>query len=47
LPENKVGKWRDECLKVFYSLSEMPFNVAIENYKKYITRKLKESANKK
>ncbi|EXB34637.1 hypothetical protein J577_2254 [Acinetobacter sp. 263903-1] len=47
MPENKVGKWRDECLKVFHSLSEMPFNVAIENYKKYITRKLKERTEKK
>jgi len=25
----------------------MPFNVAIENYKKYITRKLKERTEKK
>jgi len=25
----------------------MPFNVAIENYKKYITRKLKEIVDKK
>jgi len=25
----------------------MPFNVAIENYKKYITRKLKERVDKK